>query len=181
MRNQSIKFLLIISFILACKILTAQTKTLVKNDSIKFKFDQKYISISPLISPRICLGLTSTYKLENQHLQEAIIYFHAFDTFSTYKVYGIATRNNTYFLRNTKHGFFGLWNFGFDFIQMESINFNIGGSNSNDKNEIITQGFVNLAIGLGYSFKLKNDSYIRLEWDVGFKWFLSNIYISYVW
>ncbi len=181
MNKHSKKYILILFFILAGSILLAQTKTPVTNDSIKIKFNQKYISISPLISPRICLGLASTYKLENQHLQEAIIYLHACDTFSAYKVYGIATRNNTYFLRNTKHGFFGLWNFGFDFIQMEDWTFNPGGPNSDDDEGIITTGFINLAVGLGYSFQMKNDSYIRLEWDVGFKWFLSNIYISYVW
>ncbi|MDP8201303.1 MAG: hypothetical protein P9M11_04115 [Candidatus Tenebribacter burtonii] len=178
-KNTIILFILI--FLLVNSILSAQTKTIIKNDSVKFKFDQKYISISPLIAPRICLGLTSTYKLENQHLQEAIIYFHAFDTFSAYKVYGIATRNNTYFLRNTKHGFFGLWNFGYDFIQMEDWTYNPGGPNPDDDEGIITYGFINLAVGLGYSFQMKNDTYFRLEWDVGLKYFLSNIYISYVW
>ena len=178
--RRNIKILLILSFLLVWNFLFAQTKTPDENDSIKFKFDQKYISISPLISPRICLGIISTYKLENQHLQEAIIYLHAFDTFSAYKVYGIATRNNTYFLRNTKHGFFGLWNFGFDFIQMEPLFSDPGGSNG-DEEGLITSGFINLTVGLGYSFQMKNDSYIRLEWDFGFKWFLSNIYISYVW
>ncbi len=172
--------LLILIFLQINSILSAQTKTPDENDSIKFKFNQKYISLSPLISPRICLGIISTYKIENQHLQEAIIYLHAFDTFSAYKVYGIATRNNTYFLRNTKHGFFGLWNFGFDFIQMEHLFSDPGGSNGNEEG-IITSGFINLTVGLGYSFQMKNDSYIRLEWDVGFKWFLSNIFVSYVW
>ena len=106
--------------------LSAQAKTLVKNDSIKFKFDQKFISISPLISPRICIGIVSTNKLKNQHYSETIVYLHACESLSVYKVYGIAARINQFFAKNKKSGCFWIMN-------------------------------------------------------VGLKWFLSNIYISYVW
>ena len=179
MRNNN-KILLILSFLLVWNFLSAQTRTPDENDSIKFKFNQKYISVSPLISPRICLGLTSTCKLENQHLQETIIYFHAFDTFSTYKVYGIAARAHQFFAKNQKTGFFWIMNAGFDYIQMEPLFSDPGGSNVVD-DEIDARIAPNLTIGLGYSIKLENNSYIRLEWDVGYKWFISNIYISYVW
>ncbi len=171
---------LLLLFIFFGNSLFAQTKTPDENDSIKFKFDQKYVSVSPLISPRICLGLTSTCKLENQHLHETIIYFHAFDTFSTYKVYGIAARANQFFAKNKKSGFFWIMNAGFDYVQMEPLFSDPGGSNVDD-DEIDARIAPNLTIGLGYSLELRNDSYIRFEWDVGLKWFLSNIYISYVW
>ncbi len=171
----------ILFFLLSCSILSAQTKTPVSNDSIKFKFDQKFISVSPLISPRICFGLISTHKLNNQHFYEATVYIHACDDFSDYKVYGIAARRNQFFARNKKSGVFWSLNAGFDFVQMESLIFNPGGPNSDDDDIITNFGVPNFTIGLGYSFKLKNDSTIRLDWDIGFKWFLSNIYISYVW
>ena len=180
MKNQCIKFLLIIFSILAGSILSAQTKSSVNNDSIKFKFDQKYVAFSPLISPRICLGLISTHKITNQHFYETIIYIHACESFSVYKVYGIAARANQFFSKNKKSGCFWIMNAGFDFIQMEPLCFDPGGSNCDDKE--ITAGIApNITTGLGYSLKLKNDSYLRLEWDIGLKWFLSNIYVSYVW
>lgn len=109
------------------------------------------------------------------------MYIHACETFSDYKVYGLAMRRNQFFTRNNKSGFFWSFNAGFDFIQMESWSFNPGGPNSDDEPHISSYGAPNLSIGLGYSFKLENDSYIRLDWDIGVKWFISNIYLSYVW
>ena len=181
-KNEQINFTISILFLLMLfgNSLSAQTKTLVRNDSIKFKFDQKYISVSPLISPRICFGLLSANKFEDQRFNETILYVHACESFSVYKVYGIAARINHFFARNKKSGCFWIMNVGLDFLQMEPLCFDPGGSNCDD--EGITAGIApNISTGLGYSFKLKNDSYLRLEWDVGLKWFLSNIYISYVW
>jgi hypothetical protein len=39
----------------------------------------------------------------------------------------------------------------------------------------------NLSGGFGYSFQVGDNSYLRLSMDIGYKWLLSNIYISYVW
>jgi len=172
MRKNTI-IMMILIFLLVKSILPAQTETLVKNDTIKFKFDQKYIALSPLISPRICFGILSANKFEDQRFNEAILYIHAFETFDRYRLYGIAFRVNQFFSKNKQSGFFLLGNLGFDYGESTTLFYS-----DNDKNEYV---FLNLAMGLGYSFKLKNDSYIRLEWDFGVKWLLSNIYISYVW
>lgn len=171
--RKNTKILLILSFLLVWNFLSAQTQPPVSNDSIKFKFNQKYVALSPLISPRICLGLLSANKFEDQRFNEAILYIHAFETFDMYRLYGIAFRVNQFFAKNKQSGLFLLGNLGFDYGESTTLFYS-----DNDKNGYV---FFNLAMGLGYSFKLKNDSYIRLEWDIGIKWLLSNIYISYVW
>jgi len=169
--RKNTKILLILSFLSIWNFLSAQTKTKVKNDSIKF--NQKYISISPFISPRICYGLLSANKFEDQRFNETILYIHAFETFDMYRLYGIAFRVNQFFSKNKQSGLFLLGNLGCDYGESTTLFYS-----DNDKNEYV---FLNLAMGLGYSFKLKNESYIRLEWDIGVKWLLSNIYLSYVW
>ncbi len=171
--RKNTKILLILSFLLVWNFLSAQTQTSVSNDSIKFKFNQKYVALSPLISPRICFGLLSANKFEDQRFNETILYIHAFETFDMYRLYGIAFRVNQFFSKNKQSGLFLLGNLGCDYGESTTLFYS-----DNDKNEYV---FLNLAMGLGYSFKLKNDSYIRLEWDIGVKWLLSNIYISYVW
>lgn len=143
-----------------------------------FKND-KYIALSPLISPRICLGIVKSKKLSDDRYFESIFYVHAFDTFSVFKVYGVAYRANAFISDNTRSGVYLLANGGVDYIQYDTGYFCFGSENCNSKIKGI--GFVNAALGVGYSFELKNDSYLRLEWDIGWKWFLSNIYISYVW
>ena len=171
--RKNTRILLILSFLLVWNFLSAQTNTPVSNDSIKFKFNQKYVALSPLISPRICYGLLSANKFEDQRINETILYVHAFETFDRYRLYGIAFRVNQFFSKNKQSGLFLLGNLGFDYGESTTLFYS-----DNDKNEYV---FLNLAMGLGYSFKLKNDSYIRLEWDIGVKWLLSNIYLSYVW
>ena len=171
--RKNTRILLILSFLLVWNFLSAQTNTPVSNDSIKFKFNQKYVALSPLISPRICYGLLSANKFEDQRINETILYVHAFETFDMYRLYGIAFRVNQFFSKNKQSGLFLLGNLGFDYGESTTLFYS-----DNDKNEYV---FLNLAMGLGYSFKLKNDSYIRLEWDIGVKWLLSNIYLSYVW
>jgi len=181
MRNKRIKFLLLIFSILAGSILFAQTKIPVKNDSIKFKFTQTFLSISPLISPRISIGIVNPIKQNDDRYLESIFYFHAFDTFSTFKCYGVAFRGNAFIKESKRSGLFLLANGGIDYLQYETFCFDPGGSNCDEKEEIKSGFFPNITFGLGYSFKINNDSFFRLELDFGLKWFLSNIYISYVW
>ncbi|MCK5050153.1 MAG: hypothetical protein KAS53_00340 [Candidatus Cloacimonetes bacterium] len=177
--RKNTKILLILSFLLVWNFLSAQTNTPVSNDSIKFKFDQQFISISPLYSPRICLGILKSKKMSDDRFFESILYIHAFDTFSIFRVYGVAYRGNAFISENRRSGFYFLVNGGVDYIQYDTGYFCF--SSENCDSEIRGIGFINAAVGIGYSFKLKNESYIRLESDIGIKWFVSNIYISYVW
>lgn len=179
MKKQQNKFLLIIFFILVCSVLSAQTKTPVKNNSIRTNSIQKYISISPLLSPRICLGIVNPIKLDDDRYLESVFYVHAFETFNTLKCYGITLSANAFTAKNKRNGLYFLANGGFDYVQHGPFFGDPGGGSVNSD---ITSGiFPNIAFGLGYSFKIKDDSFFRLELDIGYKWFISNIYISYVW
>ncbi|MDO9578728.1 MAG: hypothetical protein Q7J16_12665 [Candidatus Cloacimonadales bacterium] len=173
--------ILIFILILTSNIIFAQTENLAEKKSNKFSFDQKYFALSPLVSPRICFGMVSTSKLPNKRFAETIVYVHACETFSTYKQYGIAFRMNQFLAKNKKTSLFWIMNVGLDYLQMESLCLDPGGSNCDDKNDVNAGIVPNIATGLGYSFKLGNESFLRLELDIGLKWFLSNVYISFVW
>ncbi|MBL7148861.1 MAG: hypothetical protein ISS80_02185 [Candidatus Cloacimonetes bacterium] len=179
------KYVIVVLFaIFACSLfseeITFEEKFNAGNKEIASVFmNDKYIAISPLISPRICLGILKAKKLSDDRYFESIFYVHAFDTFSVFKVYGVAYRANAFISDNTRSGVYLLANGGVDYIQYDTGYFCFAGENCNSR--IIGRGFVNIAIGFGYSFDLKNDSYLRLEWDLGLKWLGSNIYISYVW
>lgn len=166
-------------FLLVSTNIFAQTENPEKKEFLKIKYEQTYFSISPLVSPRICIGLVNPLKRDDDHYLESIFYVHAFDTFSTFKCYGIAFKGNTFLARNKRHGVYVPVTGGFDYVQYEPFCFNIGGGDCD--RDIETGIFPNITFGLGYSFIIKNDYYFRLELDFGLKWFISNIYISYVW
>ena len=158
--------------------LSAQTENPERKEFLKIKYDQTFLSISPLLSPRICFGLVKTDKQDDDRYLEAIWYVHAFETFSNYRAYGAAFRGNAFIAKNKRSGIYLLANCGLDYVKSSSICFAVD-SNANcpDINRI----YPNLALGFGYSLKIKNDAYLRLEWDLGYKWFVSNLYISYIW
>ncbi len=169
--GKSIKIILILSFILVWNFLYAQTKTPVSNDSIKFKFNQKYVALSPLISPRICLGFITTKQNKEQHWTEYKFYVHGFYS-TALKTYGAAVTYN-YFWSGTRKGYFTQLTAGIDYVYFTGLV---------PYSDDAIDGFVpNLSAGFGYSFQLVENSYLRLSMDIGYKWFLSNIYISYVW
>jgi len=159
----------------------AQPENPKKKEFLKIKYEQIYFSVSPLISPRICIGIVNPIKQNDDRFLESIYYFHAFDTFSIFKVYGIAFRGNAFIGENKRSGMYLMANGGVDFLQYESFCFDPGGSNCDEKEDIKSGFSPNITFGLGYSFKINNDSFFRLELDFGLKWFISNIYISYVW
>lgn len=174
--NYKIFILSVLIIFLRSITLSAQSSEINFIESTKMR--QKYVAISPLLSPRLCFGIMNSAKYDDDRCFESIYYMHAFETFSTFKVYGIAYRVNGFVLRDTRSGMFVMANLGIDYIQNKTICF---GFSDSCKEEIVNRIFVNAAIGAGYSFELKNDSYLRVELDFGLKWFLSNFYISYIW
>ncbi len=166
---------------LSYNFLSAQTEKPAEKKILKIKYAQTFLSISPLISPRICIGIVNPIKQSDDRYLESIYYFHAFDTFSVFKVYGVAFRGNAFIGENKRSGMYLMANGGVDFLQYEPFCFDPGGSNCDEKKDVKSGFFPNITFGLGYSFKINNDSFFRLELDLGLKWFLSNIYISYVW
>jgi hypothetical protein len=166
-KQKLIIFIILILYVPLC----AQTEIPDRKEFLKIKYDQTYLSISPLISPRICLGILNSAQRDDDRYQESIFYLHACETFYNYRIYGLAFRGNTFFLKNKRTGPFFIINVGIDYLQYEPFFL---------MDKEITF-FPNIAIGTGYSLKLKNDSYFRLEWDIGYKWIISNLYLSYIW
>jgi hypothetical protein len=126
-----------------------------------------YVAVSPFISPRICSGFFTTQNFNSEKLLETVYYIHG--NYQQYdKLIGIAIGINQFFKNNSKSGFYINGNFGVDYIQ---------------NNTIAYEGVFmpTITFGLGYSFKIKKTSSIRISTDVGAKWFLANIYLVYVW
>jgi hypothetical protein len=172
-KTEKLKFtiLILLLFMIVGNILSAQTKTSVNNDSIKINFTQKYISVSPLLSPRICLGIITARQNKEQHWIEYNYYLHGFYSIGL-KTYG-ATVTYNYFWSETRKGYFTQLTAGIDYVYFNGLV---------PYSDDAIDGFTtNLSGGFGYSFQLGEESYLRLAMDIGMKWFLSNIYISYVW
>lgn len=176
--QRTIGFLIL--FLLSFIPLFAQDEQPETKRFLNIKYDQTFLSISPVLSPRICFGLVNTDKQDDGRYLESIYYLHAFETFSILKAYGFAFRGNTFIAKNKRSGLYLIGNVGIDYVQFEPFSFDPGGSNTSD-NGIKSTLFPNLAFGVGGSIKMKNDSYLRLEMDFGLKWFLSNFYLSFIW
>ena len=178
-KNKQMKFVIpiLLLFIFFGNTLSAQTENSDRKEFLKITYDQKFLSISPLIAPRICFGLLKSTKQSDDRYFESIYYIHAFDTINTYRHYGIAYRGNAFIGNDKRTGFFLLATGGIDYLRSVPFCFATDGNGCSEMYRILP----NLTIGLGYSFNMKNDSYLRLEWDLGLKWLLSNIYLSYVW
>ncbi|HPR18420.1 MAG TPA: hypothetical protein PLD62_09260 [Candidatus Cloacimonadota bacterium] len=160
--------------------LIAQTKIPESKKFLIFQYDQKTVSISPLIAPIICFGFGSTKISSNQRFTETFVQLNVCESFSIYKQYGIAFRTNQFFSRNKKSGLFWIMNAGLDYVQMRPLCLFPDGSNCDD-DELDAGIIPNLSTGLGYSIKIGQKSYLRLECDIGMKWIISNIYLSFVW
>lgn len=159
----------------------SQTINPVEKTVNRKKYNQTSLSISPLISPRICIGIVNPIKQNDDRYFESIFYAHALETFSVFKVYGIAYRANAFISENRRTGLYLLVNGGVDYLQYEPFCFDPGGSNCSGKEDIKSIILPNISAGLGYSFKIRNTSFFRFELDIGLKFLLSNFYISYVW
>ncbi|MDP8268120.1 MAG: hypothetical protein P9L97_05275 [Candidatus Tenebribacter davisii] len=140
-------------------------------DDISFEF-----YISPVVVADVGIGISQRSKLKKVY-QEGTIILHADlipliwepDIEEFYKIYFWGAKfKSAYFSKADYSGFNWFFNVGF-----ESFYFGIYNSSW-----IV---FPDLAVGCGYSWKLKNDNYIRLSADAGFKILISNIYISYIW
>ncbi|MDO9578727.1 MAG: hypothetical protein Q7J16_12660 [Candidatus Cloacimonadales bacterium] len=171
--------ILIFIFILTSSIIFAQTENPERKEFLKIKYDQNFFSISPVISPRICYGLVKSTKQSDDRYFESIYYLHAFETLGTYRVYGFAYRGNAFVSKNRRSGLYLLLNVGLDYLKFGPLFAAPGGGTSDSGIKSIL--FPNLAVGLGYSLRIKNNSYLRLEWDIGLKWLGSNLYLSFIW
>lgn len=148
--------------------LSAQTEKI--NPSNKF-ITQTHISISPILSPRICLGAVWAQKNEDQNWIELAFDLHGFHS-EGLKNYGISAGYN-YFWSGARNGCFTYLTAGFDYAYFTGFFY----SPEPTKGRLMP----NLSGGLGYSFRVSEKSFFRLSMDIGFKWFLSNLYFSFIW
>ena len=132
---------------------------------------QTHISISPILSPRICFGAVFAQKNENQNWIELNFDFHGFHS-EGLKNYGISA-GYSYFWIGARNGYFTFLTAGFDYVDFNGFFY------SPEPNTAVIRP--NLSGGLGYSFRVSENSFFRLSMDIGFKWFLSNLYLSYIW
>lgn len=155
------------------------------------KKDWENINIELYISPGVIadvgIGLTQCLKLkkfyhEGTFILHADLIPHVFekDIEEFYKIYfwGIKYKS-AYFYKEDCSGFNWFFNVGFQSIFID-LSFGGPGGSSGSSNPS-WHGFPDLAVGCGYSWKLKNSHYFRISLDAGVKLVISNLYFSYVW
>jgi len=156
-----------------------------KSDWENYNFE---IYLSPGVIPDLGIGYIKRTKLKRSY-HEGSYFIHA-DLIPSiwelrqnaeefYKIYiwGMKYKSN-YFYKPDYRGFNWFFNLGFQSILIDLQLDPGGGSGSSNPSWV---GFPDLALGFGYSWKLKNDHYFRISLDAGLKIFLSNLYVSYVW
>ena len=173
-------FVFCISSFIRAEELTFKEKFKAGNKEIADAFkNDKYIAVSPLFSPRVSLGVIIAKKNTKQKWTEYNYHFNGFHSVGL-KTYGVAVTYN-YFWSGTRKGYFTQITIGFDYVYFNGLGISPGGSTSSTTSDDIEGLCPNLSAGFGYSFQIRENSYLRLNMDIGFKWFLSNVYLSYVW
>jgi len=145
--------------------------------------------ISPVVLPEVGIGVGQR-SMHEKFCQEGIVILHAdlipsiwelrYDAKEFYKIrlWGVKYKS-TYFYKPDYSGFNWFFNVGFQTFYAD-LNFGSPGGSVPSSNPR-WHGFPDLAVGCGYSWKLKNDNYFRVSLDAGIKLILSNLYFSYVW
>lgn len=184
MENVLIISLLIITLtpLFSEELTLAEKMELAKEDWKKLSYE---LYISPLVVANAGIALTQRKKLKKSYNEASGVLYadiipqvDAKDNSEFYKInlWG-AKFKSTYFYKPDFSGFNWFFNFGFQSIYIY-LPFDPGGPSSQDPDWIL---FPDIAVGCGYSWKLKNDDHLRISLDAGLKFFISNLYISYVW
>ncbi|MCK5050152.1 MAG: hypothetical protein KAS53_00335 [Candidatus Cloacimonetes bacterium] len=170
--------LIILLFIFVSVSLLADEISLIEKNIGNYKID-KFIAVSLLILPRVCIGIIKTKQFNEKLMVESTFYFHVFIK-GTYKHFGIGVQGTQFFRKNRRDGFYMHINTGFEYLEHDDFSFIIVGYN--DDNDDIEKSFLpNISVGSGYSFRVSRESYLRLNMDIGMKLLISNIYLSFVW
>ena len=186
--------LIILLFLILSVSLSAEEPTLQeKNEVAKIDWNDVDIEfyISPLVMADVGIGLTKSSKLKKGY-HEGTLIIHA-DLLPNFLLPNLRTKDNrdfykinkwgvkyksAYFNKADYSGFNWFFNVGLEAIYID-LHLDPGGSSGiSDPDWYV---FPDLAIGCGYSWKLKNNHYFRFSADVGFKILISNLYFSYVW
>ena len=138
-----------------------------------------YVNISPALLPGVALGYGwLNHKDTNKRYFETI-YFLRSHLMGVLPVAGMGILINT-FNNPERKGFYSFTKGGIDYVYKFSdalSALNPGGSTSYKVHKIF---FPNIALGGGYSFKIGKSSFLRISLDIGIKYLLTNLNISYV-
>lgn len=130
---------------------------------------QKFINMK--LTPGLLYGISLGYgkqHLNNSKIESILnIHYNEGTIINNIKVAGIYFQRNV-FLNESKNGIFGVINCGIDYAVVRR----------NSKNNV---GFVpNISFGMGYSFPISSKSFIRLDFDIGYKLYFCNLNVSLI-
>jgi hypothetical protein len=183
-------FLVVLVF-LTFSSLSAEEPTLQGKIEIAKKEWEDYnweVYVSPGVIPDLGIGCINRKNLKRSY-HEGTYLIHAdlipsvwelrqnFEDFYKIYIWGIKYRSS-YFYKPDYSGFNWFFNVGFNSLLIDLPLDPGGSSGSHDPRWYI---FPDLAIGCGYSWKLKNNHFFRISLDAGVKLIISNLYFSYVW
>jgi len=144
-----------------------------------FKKSNKLFSISPLLSPRVSFGVITAKQNNKQYWIENNYQVSGFYS-EGLKTIGFVYKYN-YFFSGTRKGYFTQLIIGLDYVKFNGFGFSPGGSVPESKSDAFSGMIPNLSSGFGYSFQVGENSFLRMNLDIGIKWLGSNIYVAYVW
>jgi len=133
------------------------------------------LSLDTIILPGIQLGY-GWIVYDSTYTSEEFITIHA-NTLGTITAIGIYLKK-TNFKNEERVGWFGFWKLGIDYGITDLFIAGPGVASSSSGNKPLI--FPIISAGLGYSWKVGNNSFYRITGDVGIKLLIANITLSYV-
>jgi len=133
------------------------------------------LSLDTIILPGIQFGY-GWIIYDSTYTSEEFVTIHA-NTLGTITAIGIYLKK-TKFKNTERVGWFGFWKLGIDYGYIGDLTLGPGGESSSGgfKPSICP----NISLGMGYSFKIGNNSYFRITGDIGIKLLIANLTLSYV-
>ncbi len=135
-----------------------------------------YVNISPVLLPGVALGYGWPYYNESDKNYREIIFFLHANSMSIISTAGMGILTNT-FKNPERKGLFYSISTGFDYVLEVNGILSPGGPTTTDFKKYF---FPNVSLGVGYSFKMGKTSFLRIYLDVGLKYLLTNLNISYL-
>lgn len=135
------------------------------------------LSLDTIILPGIQLGY-GWIIYDSTYTSEEVVTLH-FNTLGDATAFGIYLQK-TNFKNVERVGWFGFWKLGIDYSRNRVFQLvaDPGGATSPRKNRQMI--FPIISTGLGYSWKVGNNSFFRITGDIGIKLLLANFTLSYV-
>ena len=147
---------------------TVSQKPLLKRPKTCFTF-----ALDTVVMPGIKIGFGSI-KYDSTSTKEEFVIIHA-NTIMLLSSIGIFGKVNT-FKSTQRIGFYTSYCIGIDYC-VTSGGLDPGGSPGGSGEQFLSPY---ITFGIGYSFKVGNTSFFRISGDLGLKWLIASITLSYV-